>query len=282
MSIRLSSLPVSTLTVLCRLVWRGGPPCALALRRRSRRAEAPALAMASARRSGCGRRRRPRRSAAAGDQRVDGLHQRVAAGVIEDGWPVATRSGSSCIIDRQQIDGVQDDVELVRPHRVLAGAGQVEQVLDAVRELLDRRDAERAGVALDRVERPEDVVEELDVGRARLRAAGRRSRSCRDDRAPRRRTCSASRDRRRESPARRPVSACRFQVHCRRRGGHGPGRADAGQDIRLPSAPSAPRTQSSVEQDLDRVLHLGQAQHVVGHDLLAEVRRLIDLRRRRC
>ena len=56
----------------------------------------------------------------------------------------------------------------------LAGAAEVEQVLDLVGELLHRLHAERAGVALDRVERPEDVVQQLLVAGIRLELQDRR------------------------------------------------------------------------------------------------------------
>ena len=51
---------------------------------------------------------------------------------------------------------------------MLSGAREIEQVLDLVRELLDRRDAEGTGVPLHGVERPEDVVQQLDVGGRRF------------------------------------------------------------------------------------------------------------------
>ena len=132
-------------------------------RGRSRRGVGP---VAPGARPACRPGRRPPayRAAAAGNHRLDREHQRVAARRHRRG--AAGRDAIRQLLhhDRQQVDGAQDDVELVRAHQVLAGAGEVEQALDAVRQLLHRGDAERAGVALDRVERPEDVVEQLDVG----------------------------------------------------------------------------------------------------------------------
>ena len=46
-----------------------------------------------------------------------------------------------------------------------ARAREVEEVLDAVRDFLNRGHAERAGVAFDGVERAEDVVEQRGVAR---------------------------------------------------------------------------------------------------------------------
>ena len=66
-----------------------------------------------------------------------------------------------------------------------AGARQVEQVLDPVRHLLHRGQAQRAGVALDRVERPEHVVQQR-ASPGRCRAPAALPQSCRGDRAPRR------------------------------------------------------------------------------------------------
>ena len=87
----------------------------------------------------------------------------------------AARAGSSVTICGQQVHRLQHQVDLALAHRVLAGARQVEQRLDLVRELLDRRDPEHAGVALDGVKRPEDLVDERQVAGRRLEPQDRPS-----------------------------------------------------------------------------------------------------------
>ena len=77
-----------------------------------------------------------------------------------------SRAPTSRIIDVSTSTARSTTSTSAGAHRVTAGAREVEQVLDAVRDFLDRRHAERAGVALDRVERAEDVVEQLGVARA--------------------------------------------------------------------------------------------------------------------
>ena len=64
---------------------------------------------------------------------------------------------------RHDIDGFQDDVDLGMADGVFARASQIEEVLNPVSHFLDTRDAQRPGIALDRVERPEQIVQELDV-----------------------------------------------------------------------------------------------------------------------
>ena len=75
------------------------------------------------------------------------------------------RAPTSRIIEREHVDGAEHDVDVGRAHRVTAGAREIEQVLDAMCDFLDRGHPERAGVALDRVKRAEDVVEERGVAR---------------------------------------------------------------------------------------------------------------------
>ena len=63
----------------------------------------------------------------------------------------------------QRVDGLQQDRRQRRGQHHRAGAQTVEHVLDAVRELGQRREAEPGGVALDRVRGPEDRLQRLFV-----------------------------------------------------------------------------------------------------------------------
>jgi hypothetical protein len=69
---------------------------------------------------------------------------------------------------REQVHGLQHELDLDGTHRPRAGAREIEQGLEPVRDVPDRRETDHAGVALDGMEGPEDVVHERQIARRRL------------------------------------------------------------------------------------------------------------------
>ena len=121
--------------------------------------------------------------------RLDRLDELTRVAVTCPG-PAApsTRSFRPVNHRRHHVDRLQDDVDLRLADGVFAGPAEIEQVLDLVGHVLDAGDAERARVALDRVERPEQVVQQLHVARCAARAPAPSPRSSPGGRALRRRT----------------------------------------------------------------------------------------------
>lgn len=112
---------------------------------------------------GGGRSRSRGLSLPAGDQRIHGLHQRMPPGMHVCGRRAGHPRGQLLDHQREQVHRLQHDLELIGPHHVPARTRQVEEVLHLVCHLLHGGDPERPGVALDGMERAEDVVEQLDV-----------------------------------------------------------------------------------------------------------------------
>ena len=75
---------------------------------------------------------------------------------------------------RQDVDCPQHDIDVSRPDCATPRPGKVEEVLHSMGDLLNRGHAERAGVALDRMEGAEDVVQQRDITRAFVERQERR------------------------------------------------------------------------------------------------------------
>mgnify|MGYP002384495571 CR=1 FL=1 len=100
------------------------------------------------------------------DQRLHRFEQREA--LAAQVAPGVTSCARSDVVDEcgQQVDRLQNDVDFRRTNRMLARAAAIEQALDGMGEVLQRDEAECAGIALHSVEGAEHVVQQrLVVGR---------------------------------------------------------------------------------------------------------------------